>query len=295
MMRRLLVAGLLTLGQCALANAVEIMRWERIPLALPLIVGQERIVFVDQNIRIGIPRNLVDKLRIQSTGGALYLLAQEPIEPTRLQLQNVVSGEIMLVDIIATAGTANQQAPEPVKIVAGGSPATRYGQASARVSSNRPTPPSDHSAEEASPTAHRETPLPVVITRYAAQMLYAPLRTVEPLEGIAQVKLNRGMNLSTLLPTLPVEASALGAWRLDEYRVTAVKLRNTSAQHLALDPRDLMGDFVTATFQHPYLGAHGDASDTTTVYLVTRGHGLAESILPLAIGQIDPKGARREE
>lgn len=76
MMRRLLVAGLLTLGQCALANAVEIMRWERIPLALPLIVGQERIVFVDQNIRVGIPRNLVDKLRVQSTGGALYQIGR---------------------------------------------------------------------------------------------------------------------------------------------------------------------------------------------------------------------------
>ncbi len=57
--------------------------------------------------------------------------------------------------------------------------------------------------------------------------------------------------------------------------VTAVKLQNANAQHLALDPRDLMGNFVAATFQHPYLGARGDASDTTTVYLVTRGRGLA--------------------
>lgn len=295
MMRRLLILGLFTLGHCTLTNAVEIMRWERIPLALPLIVGQERIVFVDQNVRVGVPRNLVDKLRVQSTGGALYLLAQEPIEPTRLQLQNMVNGEIMLVDIIATPGTADQPKPEPVRIVAGDSPATRYGQTSTKPSSNRPAPSSDQSAEEVSPTAHRETPLPVVMTRYAAQMLYAPLRTVEPVEGIAQVKFKRGMDLSTLLPTLPVETSALGAWRLDEYWVTAVKLRNTSAQHLALDPRDLMGDFITATFQHPYLGPHGDASDTTTVYLVTRGHGLAESILPVAIGQIDPKGGRREE
>jgi hypothetical protein len=77
--------------------------------------------------------------------------------------------------------------------------------------------------------------------------------------------------------------------------VTAVKLRNTSTQHLALDPRELMGDFITATFQHPYLGNKGDASDTTTVYLVTRGHGLAESLLPAAVSQIDPKGGRREE
>ena len=135
----------------------------------------------------------------------------------------------------------------------------------------------------------------MVITRYAAQMLYAPLRTVEPVDGIAQVNLKRGLNLTTLLPTLPVEASALGAWRLDDYWVTAVKLRNTSTQHLALDPRELMGDFITATFQHPYLGTKGEASDTTTVYLVTRGHGLAESLLPAAVSQIDPKGGHHEE
>ncbi|MGH8393560.1 MAG: DUF3438 family protein, partial [Pseudomonas sp.] len=75
MMRRLLIIGLLMLNFFGMANAVEILRWDRIPLALPLIAGQERIVFVDQNVRVGLPRNLVDKLRVQSTGGALYLLA----------------------------------------------------------------------------------------------------------------------------------------------------------------------------------------------------------------------------
>lgn len=297
MMRRLLIIGLLMLNFFGMANAVEILRWDRIPLALPLIVGQERIVFVDQNVRVGLPRNLVDKLRVQSTGGALYLLAKEPIPPTRLQLQNMSSGEIMLVDIIATEGKPNQAAPEPAKIVAGESPSPRYGQSSSKpTSSHTPAPTSQPNVQdEDPPSPRRETPLPVVITRYAAQMLYAPLRTVESVDGIAQVNLKRGLNLTTLLPTLPVEASALGAWRLDDYWVTAVKLRNTSTQHLALDPRELMGDFITATFQHPYLGTKGDASDTTTVYLVTRGHGLAESLLPAAVSQIDPKGGRREE
>ena len=296
-MRRLLIIGLLMLNFFGMANAVEILRWDRIPLALPLIVGQERIVFVDQNVRVGLPRNLVDKLRVQSTGGALYLLAKEPIPPTRLQLQNMSSGEIMLVDIITTEGKPNQAAPEPAKIVAGEGSSPRYGRASSKPTSSRaPAPTSEPNVQdEDPPTPRRETPLPVVITRYAAQMLYAPLRTVEPVDGIAQVNLKRGLNLTTLLPTLPVEASALGAWRLDDYWVTAVKLRNTSTQHLALDPRELMGDFITATFQHPYLGTKGDASDTTTVYLVTRGHGLAESLLPAAVSQIDPKGGRREE
>lgn len=298
-MRRLLIIGLLALKLCGYANAVEILRWDRIPLALPLIVGQERIVFVDQNVRVGLPRNLVDKLRVQSTGGALYLLAKEPIDPTRLQLQNMSTGEIMLVDIIATVGKANQAAPEPAKIVAGENSPTRYGQVNSKPkisdaasSKAQAGPPS---ADEDLPEHARETPLPVVLTRYAAQMLYAPLRTVEPVDGIAQVSLKRDLNLTTLLPTVPVKASALGAWRLDEYWVTAVKLRNTSTQHLVLDPRELMGDFITATFQHPYLGTTGDASDTTTLYLVTRVHGVAESLLPTAVSPIDPKGGRREK
>lgn len=292
-MKRLLLITVFLV--CNLANAVEIQRWERIPLALPLIVGQERIVFVDQNIRVGLPRHLVDKLRVQSTGGTLYLLAKEPIEPTRLQLQNMSTGELMLVDIIATIGKANQPAPEPMKIVVGDNSAARYGQPSSKAEGTKAANRSTEQNSDAAPTAPRETPLPVVMTRYAAQMLYAPLRTVEPVPGIAQVNLKRHLNLTSLLPTRPVEARALGAWRLEDLWVTAVKLRNTGSQPVTLDPRELMGDFVSATFQHPYLGAKGDACDTTTVYLVTRGHGLAESVLPLTIGQIDPKGASREE
>lgn len=297
-MRTFIYALILMASLTGYAQAVEIQRWERIPLAVPLIVGQERIVFVDQNVRVGHPRTLVGKLRVQSTGGAIYLLANEPIEPTRLQLQNMTSGEIMLVDIAASIGKANQAALEPVKIVAGEQQSSRYGQVSTPQKSTLNRSREESVTQESSedpPAVRRETPVPVVITRYAAQMLYAPLRTVEPVAGISQVNLNRRLDLSTLIPTLPVEASALGAWRMDGYWVTAVKLRNTSAQHLTLDPRELMGDFVAATFQHPYLGVKGDASDTTTAYLVTRGHGLAESLLPSKVGQIDPKGGRREE
>ncbi|VXC23203.1 Conjugal transfer protein [Pseudomonas sp. 8Z] len=277
------------------AGAVEIQRWDRLPLAIPLIVGQERIVFVDQNVRVGVPRNLEGKLRVQSTGGALYLLASAPIEPTRLQLQNLTSGEIMLVDIAATPGQDNLPALEPVKIVAGDNPSARYGQVTSTTTQNAKPSTQQESDTAEQPVVRRETPIPVVLTRYAAQMLYAPLRTVEPVEGIAQVNTNRRLDVSTLLPSLPIEASILGAWRLDGFSVTAVKLRNTSTQQLVLDPRDLMGSFVAATFQHPYLGAKGDASDTTTVYLVTQGRSIADALLPSGVGQIDPKGGNRAQ
>jgi hypothetical protein len=73
---------------------------------------------------------------------------------------------------------------------------------------------------------------------------------------------------------------------LGEHYLTAVKLTNTAARVIELDPRVLQGEFIDATFQHSTLGAAGDSTDTTVVYLVTRGHGLAES-LPPALAPID--------
>lgn len=274
------------------AKAVELLQWDRIPMAIPLIVGQERIVFVDQNVRVGIPPQLAGLLRVQSTGGAVYLLASQEIPPTRLQLQNVATGEIMLVDIAATLETKGQAKLEPAKIVAGTAPATHYGNTtSAQTSTKRSTTSEE---EDVPPAPRHETPAPVALTRYAAQMLYAPLRTVEPVAGISQVRVDRALDLGSLLPVLPVEASVLGAWRLDNSYVTAVKLRNLSAQQLTMNATELMGNFTTATFQHPYLGARGNASDTTTLYLVTQGKGLKEALLSSSISQIDPKaGGRR--
>ncbi|MFV8757904.1 DUF3438 family protein, partial [Yersinia enterocolitica] len=66
----------------AVASAVELMKWERIPLQISLNVGQERIIFVDKNVRVGVPPALKGKLRVQSSGGAVYLAASEAFPVT---------------------------------------------------------------------------------------------------------------------------------------------------------------------------------------------------------------------
>ena len=269
------LAGLLLcLALVPAAHAIEILRWERLPLAVPLVVGQERVVFIERNVRIGVPAGVGEQLRVQSAGGAIYLRANAPIAPTRLQLQDVESGALILLDIAAEPAKAGQPALEPVRIVESDVPTTRYGEPA------KPAATTDDDAQRTAVTAKRATPVAVVLTRYAAQNLYAPLRTVEPVPGIGRVNLRRTLELSTLLPTLPVRAQALAAWRLEDQWVTAVKLTNTSGRWLDLDPRALQGDFLAATFQHPNLAPAGHAADTTVVYLVTRGHGLAESLLP---------------
>ncbi|WP_073664060.1 TIGR03749 family integrating conjugative element protein [Pseudomonas aeruginosa] len=279
----LAVLGLLAIASTPVAHAVEILRWERLPLAVPLKVGQERIVFIDRNVRVGVPAGVGERLRVQSAGGAVYLRASEPIEPTRLQLQDADSGALILLDIAAEPAKDGEPALEPVRIVEGNTAPARYGDQPAAADEA-----SARAGDSASaPSARRETPVPVVLTRFAAQNLYAPLRTVEPLAGVMRVNLRRDLDLGTLMPTLPVRAVALASWRLEDQWVTAVRLTNNSAAWTTLDPRVLQGDFLTATFQHEALGPRGTPEDTTVLYLVTRGRGLAQSLLP-AIHRFDP-------
>lgn len=253
----------------AAAQAVELMHWERLPLAVPLVINQERVVFIDEAVRVGVPSTLTGKLRVQSTGGTLYLRASEAIAPTRLQLQSVATGEIILLDIAATPG---DQPLEPVRILKN---AQGQGQATEAESNTVPVP--------------ERTPIPVALTRYAAQSLYAPLRTVESLPGVRRVPLKLRTELPTLLPTENVSSTPIAAWRLGDYWVTAVKLRNRGSETLQLDPRRLQAKLFAAAFQHAFLGPVGSAEDTTIAYLVTRGAGLEQAVLlpPVARGADD--------
>ncbi|EBZ5771690.1 TIGR03749 family integrating conjugative element protein [Salmonella enterica subsp. enterica serovar Redlands] len=256
----------------SVVNATELVQWQRLPLPVALHTGHERVIFVNRNVRVGSPTALDGKLRIQSSGGTVYLRAEEDFPEVRLQLSDVESGELVLLDVSATAGDAL----EPLEI--------RYDEAVWRSDiggtgeDEEDTTGDDTDAlNDAMPQP--PTPLPVALTRYAAQMLYSPLRTVEPVDGIAPVSVRLSGNVTTLLPGEPVTATPLAAWRLDDTTVTAIKLQNRSGQRIDLDPRALQGNFLTVTFQHIWLGGRGTPEDTTVAYLVTDG-GADDAILP---------------
>lgn len=260
-MKKILIACLGMLSPCVFA--VEIMHWERLPLPVELPVGHERIVFVDRNVRVGTPASLQGKIRVQSVAGAVYLKALEAIDPTRIQLQDKESGEIILLDIVSTSDPAPA---EPIRIVAAG-----FADAA-----------SDAPDTDKQPAVPAKTPVPAALTRYVAQMMYAPLRAVEPLPGVRQMPLRIKGQLTTLLPTLHTQTSALGAWSVAPWTVTAVRVTNAGSERQMLDPRALQGDFYAATFQHQYLGPKGTAQDTTTLYLVNRDKGLESAVIPAA-------------
>ncbi|PLR35115.1 TIGR03749 family integrating conjugative element protein [Chimaeribacter californicus] len=260
-------------------QAVELVKWERIPLPVALHVGQERIVFVNRNVRVGFPPELNGKLRIQSSGGAVYLHPSAGFARTRLALQDVENGELILLDVSAAEG---KNALEPVSIVYQGDVFTATN--SNQKDTSEPAAKPSSKAKETKPA----TPLPVVLTRYAAQSLYAPPRTLEPLPGVHSVSLSLPAQLTTLLPSEPVEVKPLAAWGLQGYSVVALRLRNQHTNKVVLDPRRLQGSFYSATFQHRWLGAKGTPEDTTTLYLVTKGRPDAAFIPEPA--PADPKG-----
>lgn len=276
----------MALSACALLLsqnllAVELVQWERLPIAVPLVKGEERIIFLDKNVRVGVSSQLANTLRVQSAAGALYLLANDEIEPTRLQVQDVETSEVILLDIATVPSTGTVL--EPIRILSEGDASLA------------------RSDEEGKAIADKQTqalkiPAPIALTRYASQMMYAPLRTVEPVSGITQVPIKVTGDDLPILPTYPVKAKALTAFKMGSYTVTAVKLQNTQRSNLQLDPRDIQGHFYSATFQHNWLGTHGTAEDTTIAYLVTRNGGIENALLsPVLLPDLGSKEARYEK
>ncbi|EEC6429809.1 TIGR03749 family integrating conjugative element protein [Salmonella enterica subsp. enterica serovar Saintpaul] len=258
------------------AGAVELMKWERIPLQIPLTVGQERVIFVDKNVRVGFPDSLNGKLRIQSSSGTVYLDARAAFPSTRLVLKNVENGEMILLDVSASEGKTVR---EPVQLVYQGTVSSASSASQSTVSDTQE--PRQNGEPEKTATKNKPVlngPLPVVLTRYAAQTLYAPLRTVEPVAGIHALPLRLPSGLSALYPVAPLVMTPLAAWGLGDYSVVAVKVRNPGVTKVVLDPRNLSGRFIAATFQHQWLGEAGRPEDTTTLYLVVKGR--PESAFP---------------
>jgi len=264
-----------------LVLAVEVVKWERIPLTVPLRVNEERIIFIDKNVRVGVERPVSDRLRVQTAGGTLYIKALKEIPKSRLQVQVIETGELVLVDLYTVDKDSEIDTSESIRIVDGRKSAT---DDDAKGSDSY----------EAKVADSLKIPAPVALTRYASQSLYAPLRTVEPVPGLRKVGV-RVHNRLRLFPTEKIIGVPLTAYKLGAYTVTAVKLTNTGKRRINLDPRKLQGDFYTATFQHQWLGKAGSPEDTTVVYLVTKGNGLDKALLPLSIIPDVPVEKKKEK
>lgn len=255
LVRRMIVAALLGITSIHPASAVETndasqaterIVWMKAPIPLSLPVEKERMVTFPGDVRVGVPPALADVLRTQSVAGTVYWLARKPFPSTRVQVQEIDSGRLYLLDLRAES---NATSIAPVEIMV------------------RPSP----SKEPESPTPaalDSERVDYVSLTRYAAQQMYAPRRLLRDLPGVhrAPLQIKRA---AALVRGGTIEATPLITWRGGEFYVTAVKLRNVTNAPISLDPRELRGQWLAATLQHARLLPYGDEADTTCVYLIS--------------------------
>ena len=217
--------------------------WRKSPIALELGVGQERMVHFPGPVSVGIPGSLQGRLRIQSSGGTVYWLAQQAFPPTRILVRSLDDGQIYLWDVAASPEGGNA-APMEISLPRQPSPAT-------------------HDERAAAPETHGY----VSLTRFAAQQLYAPQRLQTPLPGVVRVP----------VPDAPVPlvrggaivSTPLASWRSGHRFVTAVQLSNTSPEAQELEAHPLRGAWLAATFQHHRLLPAGDEADHTVAYLIS--------------------------
>lgn len=216
--------------------------WQQHPIAIELTVGEERLVHFPGPVSVGVPAALNASLRTQTVNGTVYWRATAPFPTTRVAVREFDTGRMVLFDLEAGFAASDNT---PIRITEDAT------TAETGVDTLAPVPAGDY----------------VVLTRFAAQQLYAPTRLLSSLPGVVRIPLRE--DSVSLVPGGAVEARPLIAWRAGGLYVTAVKLVNRGTQPQVLDPRTLRGEWLSASFQHARLLPAGDTADTTVVYLIS--------------------------
>lgn len=231
----------------AASTSPERIVWNKAPIAIPLVVGEERLVHFPDSVSIGLPQALTPLLRSQSINGTVYLLAKHSFEPTRVMVRSETDGPMYVLDISAAPGHPEARSLSDMQILL--------------------ETPQDAGAAD-SKYGNRSRPWGyAALTRYAAQQLYAPTRLIPRQSGVIAIPVN-GEPVD-LVYGAKVEAVPVAAWKVGLQYVTAVKLTNRTQRAVVLDPRELRGSWLAATFQHNRLLPADNEADTTAVYLVS--------------------------
>lgn len=266
--QRLFVILLTLASATVLADASERVLWDKRPINVHLQVGNERIIHFPDDVRYWLPDTVKRHVSVLAANGVLYIRAMEPFPTTRLRIQGLNDQQVYLLDI-----TASEVAAVSDELIVMTKKNTR----------NR--------SKEA--TAYKTTEdWRIRLTRYAAQQLYAPERLVDGDSAIKRIP----VELKTSVPLIRgglIESVPIASWQGHGLTVTAVRVRNLSRQSVQLqfDRSDslqvldlsylMRGDWLTATLQHDRLGAMGDETDTTTLYLVSNRSFVESLSLPI--------------
>ncbi|HAT4455359.1 TPA: TIGR03749 family integrating conjugative element protein [Legionella pneumophila] len=227
----------------ALALNAEHVLWDKTPIPLELPLNEERLVHFPQAVSI-IDNEAADKIAVLKVQDTLYLKSQGAFQNKRLLVQLMPQGEVIILNLSVNDKTHNVK---PIDILL------------------------ESKEDAANTTQQASNPLDlnaVTLTRFAIQSLYAPQRLLVIPEGVGRVPMQTRKQVSIFYGA-SIEARPLISWHGDAFYVTAVELKNLLNKEVIVDPRQMTGNWQTATFYPTNTLAPRGKEDTTTVFLVS--------------------------
>ncbi|APF04232.1 TPA: TIGR03749 family integrating conjugative element protein [Legionella pneumophila] len=218
----------------------EHLVWEKVPLTIELPINKERLVQFPQAIKV-IDQQLSASLDILKVKGSLYLKAKESFKDSRLIVQLLPEGEVVILNLNANEKAINTT---PIEILID-DPKTNHNAGASQYEYNA-----------------------IQLTRFAIQALYSPERVREIPEGIYRSPMQTNKTIP-LFYGASIEAHPLASWRGGNLYVTAVDLKNLLNKPVKLQFTKLMGHWQTASFYPRSELPPGNQHESTTVILVS--------------------------
>lgn len=214
------------------------------PVPVTLGVGVERRIVFEQPFRLGLEPEAASAFEFEIYDRQLLVSVRRPVT-TRAKVQ-LADGRIIPLDIEGAVGTG---VTAPLEIVAHAEtvPAARTPE--------HPDPP-----PLALPAAQ---PGYVDLVRFAAQRMYAPARLIADWPGAVAAAVEQ--EPVRLIRGARILATPLAGWQIGQLTVTAIRLDNQESRRIGLDPRQVVGVWKAAAFQHRSISPGGSSA----LYLVS--------------------------
>ena len=231
-------------------ESVERIFWDKKPLKITLPVNKERMITFPSPVKIGLPAEINSQLRTQINNNTVYWLAHEAFKSQRIEIRAIDGSVIYLVDLQAKNKGASD---ETIEVII---------KTSADKGSDATT------SQSANLAAKQNSPAYILLTRFAAQQLYAPTRLLNNKHGIHRIPVNRE-STTYLIHGAMISAKPVAAWKKQALYITAIELKNLSRDVISLDPRKIRGKWKAASFQYTDLHPMGSEYDSSTLYLIS--------------------------
>ena len=256
----MIIRGLLSFSMmlcfmtCAHATTVEHVLWDKTPIRITLPLNQERLVRFPFPITI-IDSELDEDVQVMKIQEALYFTAHKPFKSKRLVVQLMPQGEAIVLSLSASEEINHTSAIQV-------------------LTEDKPDESEPH------PTATQGSDInAVTLTRFAIQSLYSPERLLVTPSEVSRTPMQTHKHI-VLVYGASISANPLLSWRANDLYVTAIELKNELNKEVTLDPRQLLGNWQTATFYPTNTLTPRHHKQTTTVFLTSNrpfGEALKDS------------------